>query len=188
MSNEEKTLAEVAAEAYAASWAGATSSLTWHNVQKAVIEEWQRRNVEPVAWMQIGIGAHDGMRAVRLNAPNGYNPDWWRFEPLYTATQLPTAQSECGCEQCDTARRSKLSGGDQLQRNMIVCERCGNKRCPHATYHGLECTGSNEPGQFGSSYDVQLPSRDDIFVVIVDSESPEEATQAVLDLMKGKES
>lgn len=35
---------------------------------------------------------------------------------------------------------------------MIVCPRCGNKRCPKATDHHLDCTGSNEPGQTGSIY------------------------------------
>jgi|GEM_PF-2608791 len=27
---------------------------------------------------------------------------------------------------------------------MIVCNICGNKRCPHVSDHRLECTGSNE--------------------------------------------
>ncbi len=36
---------------------------------------------------------------------------------------------------------------------MILCETCGNKRCPHATDHELACTGSNEPGQKGSAYE-----------------------------------
>ena len=35
---------------------------------------------------------------------------------------------------------------------MIVCPKCGNKRCPKATHHGHACTGSNEPGQPGSRY------------------------------------
>lgn len=35
---------------------------------------------------------------------------------------------------------------------MILCENCGNKRCPHASDHRLECTGSNDPGQEGSVY------------------------------------
>jgi len=35
---------------------------------------------------------------------------------------------------------------------MILCPKCGNKRCPHATDHKLECTNSNEPGQPGSRY------------------------------------
>jgi hypothetical protein len=35
----------------------------------------------------------------------------------------------------------------------IVCEICGNKRCPHANDHRLECTNSNEAGQPGSAYE-----------------------------------
>lgn len=35
---------------------------------------------------------------------------------------------------------------------MFLCPACGNKRCPKATNHELDCTGSNEPGQPGSDY------------------------------------
>lgn len=28
-----------------------------------------------------------------------------------------------------------------------ICQTCGNKRCPHAAWHGYACSGSNEPGQ-----------------------------------------
>jgi hypothetical protein len=34
----------------------------------------------------------------------------------------------------------------------IVCEHCGNKRCPHATNHNLACTDNNDVGQQGSRY------------------------------------
>lgn len=34
----------------------------------------------------------------------------------------------------------------------IVCPTCSNKRCPRATDHRNECSGSNEPGQEGSRY------------------------------------
>ena len=37
-------------------------------------------------------------------------------------------------------------------KQMIVCPICGNKRCPHASDHDFECTGSNEPQQPGSVY------------------------------------
>lgn len=40
-----------------------------------------------------------------------------------------------------------------FQSRFIVCEICGNKRCPHATDHDLDCTNSNEPGQRGSWYE-----------------------------------
>ena len=36
---------------------------------------------------------------------------------------------------------------------MVVCETCGNKRCPHATDHRLACTHSNDPGQVGSVFE-----------------------------------
>jgi len=36
--------------------------------------------------------------------------------------------------------------------HMIICPKCGNKRCPKATDHNRLCTGSNEPGQDGSCY------------------------------------
>jgi len=35
---------------------------------------------------------------------------------------------------------------------MILCETCGNKRCPHATNHNNKCTKSNDSGQVGSIY------------------------------------
>ncbi len=37
-------------------------------------------------------------------------------------------------------------------RRFIVCQTCGNKRCPHATDHRLSCTYSNRSGQPGSAY------------------------------------
>ena len=32
---------------------------------------------------------------------------------------------------------------------MILCAKCGCKRCPHAEWHGYECADSNEPNQTG---------------------------------------
>lgn len=37
-------------------------------------------------------------------------------------------------------------------RVMIVCDKCMNKRCPHATDESFACTNSNDPGQAGSIY------------------------------------
>jgi hypothetical protein len=55
--------------------------------------------------------------------------------------------------------RNKDSRRDQRFGRMIVCPTCGNKRCPKATDHRLDCTGSNEPGQPGSAYGGGGPSR-----------------------------
>lgn len=35
-------------------------------------------------------------------------------------------------------------------RTMLVCHRCGNKRCPKIVDHRYACTNSNEPGQVGA--------------------------------------
>ena len=48
---------------------------------------------------------------------------------------------ECICWKCL---------GDKNVAMMVVCPTCGNKRCPKASDHELECTNSNEPGQPGS--------------------------------------
>ena len=52
---------------------------------------------------------------------------------------------ECWCESCKPNTMTDM--------RMIVCQICGNKRCPHATNHIYECTNSNEPGQKGSSWE-----------------------------------
>lgn len=40
---------------------------------------------------------------------------------------------------------------------MVLCPTCGNKRCPKATDHRLDCTNSNEPEQYGSIYGETTP-------------------------------
>ena len=64
----------------------------------------------------------------------------------------------CRCRRCLTERGElhvgSVTGYDLTMTQpggkffgMIVCETCGNKRCPHATDHRNECTYSNEPSQ-----------------------------------------
>lgn len=54
---------------------------------------------------------------------------------------------DCFCESC-----WQPGTGGSMCWPMFLCDTCGNKRCPRATHHDNECTGSNEPGQPGSSY------------------------------------
>lgn len=56
------------------------------------------------------------------------------------------ATPDCGCWKCVEARSERIWW-------MIVCSLCGNKRCPHAADHTLDCTGSNDTGQSGSAYE-----------------------------------
>lgn len=64
----------------------------------------------------------------------------------------------CPCNRCANEAVAADGGGpfDPRLVQMFLCPTCGNKRCPHATDHRLACTGSNEPGQEGSSYGVPL--------------------------------
>lgn len=55
----------------------------------------------------------------------------------------PTPQNPC-CRTCLSEKG--------IPTTFIACPVCGNKRCPRATDHRLECTGSNKPGQPGSVY------------------------------------
>lgn len=50
----------------------------------------------------------------------------------------------CGCYVC--------SSPAQRATTFILCEVCGNKRCPHGTWHAHACTNSNKSGQPGSRY------------------------------------
>jgi len=62
--------------------------------------------------------------------------------------RAPVTKS-CTCRACDSADpKTGLFG-----RLFVTCAKCGNKRCPHATDHRLECTKSNDPGQKGSAYE-----------------------------------
>jgi hypothetical protein len=55
-------------------------------------------------------------------------------------------RTNCGCRKCWKERHPGA------WMTFIVCDVCGNKRCPHAADHNNACTGSNEPGQVGSDY------------------------------------
>lgn len=63
-------------------------------------------------------------------------------------------KTDCNCHACAGATAESGLG---LALGMVVCETCGNKRCPHATNHRLACTGSNAPGQAGSLWE-NVPS------------------------------
>lgn len=69
--------------------------------------------------------------------------DCWRC-----ATELADAAEAAGADVISTALH--------LFGVMYLCPTCGNKRCPKATDHRLDCTDSNEPGQVGSRYGVLL--------------------------------
>lgn len=62
--------------------------------------------------------------------------------------------ADCICHRCIRENHIIMPGSGMplSQCVMVLCPKCGNKRCPHASDHRLDCTGSNEPGQAGSIY------------------------------------
>lgn len=89
-----------------------------------------------------------------------------RFQTLVQSGQ--PAQADCSdqwvpyegfCANCHKCMTGKFTadGIPFAMSRMIVCPQCGNKRCPKATDHALECTQSNEPGQAGSIYAAAAP-------------------------------
>jgi hypothetical protein len=66
----------------------------------------------------------------------------------------------CGCLRCIRERGTKINGLPEELTRMIVCQSCGNKRCPRASDHRHACTRSNEPGQQGSSHASGTPDQE----------------------------
>ena len=54
---------------------------------------------------------------------------------------------KCYCHTC-----RPIDATDPGSVYMRLCLECGNKRCPKATDHNNECSGSNDAGQVGSIY------------------------------------
>jgi hypothetical protein len=70
----------------------------------------------------------------------------------------PHPVDACGCQYCEQEWHNVMDDLDpdgwmrRLNRGMILCPECGNKRCPKASYHDHACSGSNDSGQPGSVY------------------------------------
>lgn len=95
--------------------------------------------------MPLPVPVHDLVNATkRITRAHGKDVRM-ASEGRYLVFRLPGAV--CGCAQCDEEDRTKLAEltGDDLvllQRIMIVCPDCGDKRCPKATFHGNGCNGT----------------------------------------------
>jgi hypothetical protein len=59
-------------------------------------------------------------------------------------------------EECKCSRRKCIETNDGAIFGLavfVVCQKCGNKRCPKASDHRMKCTGSNELNQVGELED-----------------------------------
>ena len=72
----------------------------------------------------------------------------YRDAMMYVGKRLSgMINDHCDCHTC-----RPIDHRDPESVYMRLCPNCGNKRCPRATDHRLECTNSNEPKQEGSIY------------------------------------
>ncbi|HFO0277190.1 TPA: hypothetical protein ACHIEZ_000077 [Klebsiella quasipneumoniae] len=65
-------------------------------------------------------------------------------QPQNAPQNIPEIIPDCWCLTCRPVVLNDM--------RFVVCPDCGNKRCPRANDHRNACTGSNEPGQEGSTY------------------------------------
>ena len=92
---------------------------------------------KPIAPLYVGTTVEASTRPVRRAIP--------ARAALATDAIAPETKTGCSCETCRPLTMTDM--------RMVLCETCGNKRCPHATNHRNDCTGSNEVGQKGSSWE-----------------------------------
>lgn len=109
------------------------------------------RRIQHDAWEE-GMAAAEAADCCGCNLR--YNDDEPVVNPYSDKAHASQREDYCGkCFRCignePSSPGSFLTVGMSM---MIVCETCGNKRCPHSTDHNNACTGSNDPGQPGSRY------------------------------------
>lgn len=86
----------------------------------------------------------------RVNCPHANHLTPQYYGAHQTNTDNPIDFPPCRCYTC-LRDVPNLNGKFPLTMTTFIgCKECGNKRCPKATDHRLECTNSNEPGQPGS--------------------------------------
>lgn len=82
----------------------------------------------------------------RATCPCGFCQKY-REPRILAAQPSPEPERADNCGHCHTCAPITMEN-----MRMILCKKCGNKRCPQANDHRNACTGSNEPGQPGSAY------------------------------------
>lgn len=109
---------------------------------QAVVDRWDTPLWKDVPATAVYIADLRAALAAAPQPPEAVQSNDW---------QQASATAACWCETCDTAANG-------WRTKMALCPQCCNKRCPRATHHDKACTGSNEPGQKGSSWEHVPPA------------------------------
>ena len=112
--------------------------------------QWLRKELEELA----EVAERSRVKADARNsfvASASYNGEWLGLtHALDRIADLEDRDRMIACcWRCRDAANPPLRLGEA---RMMLCSECGNKRCPKASDHRLDCTNSNEPGQKGSMY------------------------------------
>lgn len=100
--------------------------------------------LEVYALTEQGFALAESWEPQQSTAPTSTIPDQTIFGSLpddMFGRTMKVNENGCGCHACNPRAAW-----------FVVCSKCGNKRCPHATNHENDCTGSNKPGQEGSIF------------------------------------
>jgi hypothetical protein len=114
---------------------------------------------EPVAWM--GITDNPYCNDADCNDPNSRAMRWHNkllelrkqvaLDGLAeTSREIEQEPAACECHRCIKENDLRDGAFPLSSTKMILCPKCGNKRCPKASDHRLTCTESNKSGQQGS--------------------------------------
>lgn len=91
-----------------------------------------------------------GIEKVVADLAREHGPDLTlrRHGDAFIVLAGPMPALDCWCGRCEREVIDALALVGITQWGIFVtCSSCGNKRCPRASWHEYQCTGSNEPGQ-----------------------------------------
>lgn len=101
--------------------------IEWHPI---IVTHWMPLPAAP-HFREIGNSSTNNFREKSETSTNPVNLNF-------------NGATDCWCRTCRPVTVTDM--------RFVVCPDCGNKRCPRANDHRNDCSGSNEPGQAGSTY------------------------------------
>ena len=120
----------------------AGSGEEWSDIEE-YMQKWDAARAAMLQGAEPVTTAYKLRDAVEIIRNSGIEIDSGKIQAERDSLNSPVIP-DCSCRTC---RQVTFSDS-----RFVVCPECGNKRCPHANDHRNACTGSNEPGQEGSSY------------------------------------
>ena len=134
-------------------------------------EFWERNHYVPDTCLTLDVPGFDEVQEHTIVARDGsdgraqleslgflvLDDARWYFQRFAAITATIPEAACCRKHWQEATGRHATVSGDVLMNPcgmpFIVCQTCGNKRCPRATDCELACTGRNDPGQAGSIYE-----------------------------------